>query len=215
MIKAVIFDFDDTLAQTWKQKWAHHKYTAKDSYGVELTDEKLAEHWGEPFNTMVGNLYGHPDTEENMIAENRKSEAEFKKLLMPGADSAIRELKSAGVQLGIITSLSTDFVLQDLDMLAFSRADFFYIAGADQTEFHKPDPRVFGEVLATLEKEGIEKTEIAYVGDSTLDCKAALGAGIHHVAITTGRDTKGDLEAAGATVIIEDISELPTVIAAR
>ncbi len=212
MIKAVIFDFDDTLAQTWKQKWAHHKHTAKDSYGVELTDEKLAEHWGEPFNVMVGNLYGHPDTEENMITENRSTEDLFRKPAMPGALEVVSTLKATGIKLGIITSTNTDFVKDDLIRLDFNLDDFFYITGAEHSEFHKPDPRVFDEVLAILAEEEIEKTEIAYVGDSTLDCQAALGAGIHHVAITTGRDTKEELVAAGASIILEDISELPATI---
>lgn len=209
MIKAVLFDFDDTLARSWEQKWAHHKHTAKESYGVELTDETLSEHWGKPFNKMVGLLYNHADTEENMMTENERTRDQFPKLPMDGAIETLELLRAEGIQLGVITSTLTQLVQGDLDRMGFSLDSFFHIQGADDSPFPKPDPRVFDNALLKLADEGIIKEEVAYVGDSLFDTKAALGAGVHFVAVTTGRDTAEELREAGATHIIKDIRELP------
>ena len=43
-IRAVLFDLDDTLLKTARIKWAHHKAVAAQ-YGIELTDETLAQYW--------------------------------------------------------------------------------------------------------------------------------------------------------------------------
>lgn len=212
MIKAVIFDFDDTLARSWEQKWAHHKYTAKESYGIELTDEVLGRHWGEPFDQLVGNLYNHSDDVEKMMAENQSSKDLFPKLIMDGALEVVSTLRAQNLTLGIITSTMTDFVKKDMTQLGLDVNDFFHIQGADDSPAHKPDPRVFEEILDKLAAQDITKNEIVYVGDSVLDCQAALGAGIHFVGVTTGLDTKESLEANKAVHIIEDIKKLPNLI---
>lgn len=57
-IKAVIFDFDDTLVNCFTPKSAQHKLVAKSLYGISLADETVREKWGLPFNKLISQLYG-------------------------------------------------------------------------------------------------------------------------------------------------------------
>ncbi len=87
--------------------------------------------------------------------------------------------------------------------------DFFIIQGADEVSAHKPDPDVFLPTLKKLDQKGINnKKSILYVGDSLDDLKAAYGAGIDFIAVTTGLYSREDFLAAGAKVILSDIREI-------
>ena len=57
MLKAILFDFDDTLLQTAQSKFAALKYTAKKFYNLELTDEEIRNYWGLPFTVFLRRLY--------------------------------------------------------------------------------------------------------------------------------------------------------------
>ena len=52
--RAVLFDMDDTLLLTREVKWDHHRFVAREHYGIELDDQTLRAHWGEPFDEMIG-----------------------------------------------------------------------------------------------------------------------------------------------------------------
>lgn len=63
------------------------------------------------------------------------------------------------------------------DHLLASRIESFYYK--DNTQFHKPDPRVFNELLAA---HNLSPQNSAYVGDSIGDAIAAKQAGLHFIA---------------------------------
>ena len=58
-----------------------------------------------------------------------------------------------------------------------SRVKAFYYK--DNTQFHKPDHRVFDELLA---EHGLSANNCAYVGDSVSDAVATNAAGMHFIA---------------------------------
>ncbi len=93
--KAIIFDLDDTLLKTAVIKWRHHKAVAHQFYGIELTDEKLGEHWGKPFDTMIGILYDNADTVDNMRSANRSIEAEYPKEIQEDTNETLSMLSEA------------------------------------------------------------------------------------------------------------------------
>ncbi len=53
-----------------------------------------------------------------------------------------------------------------------------------------------------------------YIGDSTRDVEAALVSGAGSVAVATGRSTEADLRAAGADVVLPDLTDTAAVIRA-
>lgn len=207
-VRAVVADLDDTLTQTWRIKWAHHKAVAQRMYGIELTDEVLAEHWGKPFDEMIRYLYQDADSVENMRAANRSLEAEFLKRAQPGACEVIRALRLGGMMLAVVTSTNQSFAEQDMSRLGFNLADFVAIQGAEATQAHKPDPAVFAPVLGELATLGIDVAETIYVGDALMDYYAARDARLGFVGVTTGRTTSEAFHSAGAEYVIDSIQGL-------
>jgi len=184
-IRAVLFDLDDTLLKTARIKWAHHKAVAA-RYGIELTDETLARYWGMPFDRMIGYLYNHADTVDNMRAANRALEPQFPKDIHDDTLAVLGTLALHGIVAGVVTSTNTEFAVADLGRLQVPDDAFVLVQGAEATPHHKPDGRVFDPALARLAELGISRSEVLYVGDALMDREAAVHAGIQFVGVATG-----------------------------
>ncbi len=204
--KAVLFDFDDTLVATIQAKWAQHKRVALEFYGITLTDEKIAKHWGEPFPVIVSNLYETDDAEQ-AIVNNWTCHDEYPKDIFPGTVPTLRHLRVAGKLMGIITATTIASLSHDLVRTAFPRVFIDYVQTCDDTPHHKPDPRVFKPTLAWLHGVHISPEEVTYVGDGLLDMKAATGAGFNFVGVETGLTTAEQFSEAGA-VSVPGIADL-------
>lgn len=199
-IKAVLFDHDDTLVGTMEPKWEHHKYTARTYYGKELTDEEIIPHWGKPLGELVCLLYGTDDAEQAM-ANNRACHEDFPKTLFDTTVLTLKRLKQAGKMVGIITATSRFSFEYDLDLHQIPREAIDYTQTADDTPYHKPDPRVFDPTITWLEEQSIHSTEALYVGDSIRDMRAAIGAGFNFLGVETGLVTAEQFRGAGASSI--------------
>lgn len=184
-IRAVLFDLDDTLLKTAQIKWEHHKAVAAQ-YGLTLTDETLARYWGMPFDQMIGHLYNHADTIENMRAANRALEAQFPKDIHDDTIEVLGKLSLAGIATGVVTSTNTEFALADLRRLRVPDEALLFVQGAESTPHHKPDGKVFDPALARLGELGIQRPDVLYVGDALMDYEAAVDAGIRFVGVATG-----------------------------
>lgn len=65
--------------------------------------------------------------------------------------------------------------------------DFAIISTRQDTEFNKPDSRVFDFTLKELaEKSGISKEECIFIGDTPEDITCGLAAGIETLVVMTG-----------------------------
>ncbi|MBN1331324.1 HAD hydrolase-like protein [Candidatus Dojkabacteria bacterium] len=205
--KFILFDFDDTLVNTREHIWAHHKYVAKEFYEIELTDEKLKEHYGEPMEELVLNLYERKDTAENMLTNYTKSRDQFPKTVYPDTIPTLNNLFALDKQLGIITATMKEYLVSDLKKYQFPYEKFLLLQGADETEFHKPDGRVFDFAFEEANKLGISKAEIIYIGDGLKDLMASQDAGIDFIGVAKGMTTKETFEKEGV-IAITDLSEL-------
>lgn len=195
-IKAVIFDHDDTLVDTIEPKWGQHKHVAKTFYGLDLSDEELKEHWGAPLPTLVKLLYKTDDVETAMRHVNSTLN-DFPKVIFPKTIDMLRMVHGAGKRTGIVTATSRFSFENDLSTLHFPLESIDYTQTADDTEYHKPDPRVFEPTLAWLATQHILPKEVLYIGDGLRDHQAAEGAGFHFLGVETGLTTSKEFAAAG------------------
>lgn len=208
-IKAVFFDYDDTLANSLQAKWAHHKYVAKTHYGKTLSDDEIREHWTNPFSQLVGLLYGDENLERAM-ENNLAHEAKFPKTLFADTIHILEQLHSNGFLTGIVTSTSRRSLMQDLSRYKFPDNLVDYIQTEDDTPYHKPDPRVFAPLLNYLADQRIKSTQVLYVGDGLHDMKAALEAGFNFLGVTTGLVSAQQFTEAGVKSVakLADIQDL-------
>lgn len=199
-VKVVLFDHDDTLVGTIAPKWQQHKYVARTHYGKELSDDDIRQHWGKPFTEMICLLYGTEDAEQ-ALAYNKASHQNYPKELFTATIPTLRRLKKAGKLIGIITATIRFSFEHDLELHSIPKDLLDYTQSAEDTPFHKPDPRVFKPVLAWLKEKNITPEEVIYVGDGLHDMKAALGAGFNFIGVETGLVTADEFRAADALSI--------------
>jgi phosphoglycolate phosphatase len=60
----------------------------------------------------------------------------------------------------------------------------------------------------------VRPSNVVVIGDTPLDVACAAAAGAHCIAVATGSHTAGDLRAAGADVVFEDLGDTARVLAA-
>lgn len=185
-ISAVIFDFDETLVDSFESRFsgirqAVERHLGRDFSKPEALDlvrrfsniEALARY------LSSDRVVAHDIAEtyrEYIYGEGRKDLRPF-----PGIRGALSRL-SKRMPLALVTSRYRDIshgednwgVIHDLAALRLSRY-FCVVVGYEDTDEHKPSPAPFLRCLDVLGLRGA----ILAVGDSPLDIRAARGAGIH------------------------------------
>lgn len=192
-IKAVIFDFDDTLVGTYRPIWNMHRHIAKKYYGIELTDETILKHWGQPINVLAKHYYQTDDPEQG-VAYILKENVNFPKEKFDHTIPLLQKLRGKGLKTGIVTASHLNLVDGDFITANLTKDMIDYIQTADDTDVHKPDPAVFNPLLSWADRHGIRKNEILYIGDGLHDMNAALSAGLSFLGVATGLVTISDFE---------------------
>jgi HAD superfamily hydrolase (TIGR01549 family) len=96
----------------------------------------------------------------------------------PKAKDVIKHFHKKGYKLAIVSSRDKgSFPWSDPIMKMFD------VVISEESKYHKPDPRVFENMLELCNKEGVNKKDIFYVGDLLIDYLAAKGAGINFICL--------------------------------
>jgi HAD superfamily hydrolase (TIGR01509 family) len=96
---------------------------------------------------------------------------------IPGMIELVRELKSAGAPIAIISN-SEGFLAELVEELGWADA-FDVVVDSGRIGIDKPDPRIFQHACSAL---GVSPGELLHVGDSwEADVQGALGAGANAV----------------------------------
>lgn len=183
--KAVIFDFDDTLVATHLAIWDLHRYVAKKYFNTELSNQKLEEFWGRPIPELITQYYRTEDIDSAMekLIFHRD---EYPKTILPHVTETMDYLKSRDKVIGVVTAATRPLFDYDARLTGIKAVGFDYIQTAEDTDQHKPDPRVFNPLIKFMRNISIEPHEVIYVGDGLHDHAAAIGAGIQFIGVTTG-----------------------------
>ncbi len=205
-IKAIIFDFDETLFQTKKFRVKAIQYWAKHFYDLDYSETEIAALWGTPFRKYFEILLKGKGDLDKAIEQYFSITPDFKSQPFPGTLEAIQELKKE-FTLAIVSAASKEMLIKDMKAANFPNDLFDFIQGDGETDFHKPDLRVFEPVLAFLKAKGIDKSEMIYVGDVIDDFLAANGAGLGFYGISGRGVSAEQWQEAGAKTIAE-IGEL-------
>ena len=124
--------------------------------------------------------------------------------LYPGVKEMLVNLREQGYRLGIVT---TKFAYRVRNIMKkFDTEDLFdvFIGVGDVTKV-KPDPE---GLLLAVEKLGVKKEEVLYVGDSYVDAMAAEAAGMKFAGVLTGNTTREEFEKYPKVGIYETVVEI-------
>jgi len=126
----------------------------------------------------------------------------------PGAIETLDYLSSLNKKMAIITNKPigfTEIILAELSLDKY----FMVVLGGDSLKNRKPHPDPFYEVM---ERVKVGPEDSVMVGDSSIDCEAALGAEVCVIGAAYGFRGREGLVGQGCIHIIDAISELQTII---
>jgi phosphoglycolate phosphatase len=192
-IKAVGFDLDGTFLNT------HVDYQA-----VDLADKDACRRHGIPFDELEFTtvkrlrqpirdwLISHGRENEIPIIE-KEIDSELTRIELehvdearpfPGSLECVRELKSRGYKVGLLTRGSLEYGDTVLKMMGI-RDEFDVVVGRDYTNYDhaKPSPKAMQYFADEL---GVKASEILYLGDNRTDYYSARDAGAVFVGVLSG-----------------------------
>jgi HAD superfamily hydrolase (TIGR01549 family) len=201
-----VLDVDGTLVDTNY----HHAiawYRAFREHGLTLPVWRIHRHIGMGGDQLVAAVAGKRIEDRQGDSIRAAETALYADLIgeaQPFADARrlLELLAERGHRLVLASSGKRDEVDHYLDLLSARELVEAWTTSADVQQT-KPDPDL---VVTAVEKVG--GGEAVLVGDSTFDCEAAVRAEVPTVAILTGGFSEQELRQAGASVVLESLSEL-------
>jgi len=186
MIKAILFDVDDTLIDFSRLATPIHIKVAK-KLKIKIPDKyKLNRSYGMPWKNIAKIFW--PDENYKKLRQEIIKELKKQKFKpFPGAINTIKKLKDKYI-LGVVSSKSKPILISQFKQTKIPYKHFRFMYSAEDTKFDKPDPRVFSKPIQQL--KNIKRNEILYVGDSIYDFISSKKAKLNFVAVLTGHYTK-------------------------
>lgn len=183
MIKAILFDYDDTLVQTRKTRYNTIYKLSEELFKIKITEKEIDAAWGLPAEEFLLKLFGRFSSDiQYLWSIYLAYSIKDRNLPHPGAFEFIHKYQNS-FQFGIVTSSSEKVVLRELDELQIETKLFLQIQTSDQTTVYKPNPNVFEPIFGLLNNKNISKEEVIYIGDSPIDYESASRFGFHFLGI--------------------------------
>jgi pyrophosphatase PpaX len=194
-LQTVLFDLDGTLIDSVR--------LILDSYHHTLTHHGLPprtdDHWlkgvGTPLNVQFAEWRDTPEQLEAMIATYREFNLKHHDRMVtvyPGVVEAVREIKAAGRQTGLVTSKNRQGAIRGLRLVGLE-ALMDVLVCADEVINPKPHPEPVEKAVELL---GADPGTTVYVGDSIHDMHSGRAAGVRTAAALWGPFGRSHLESA-------------------
>ena len=201
----MFFDLDGTLADTIPLIVASYQHAFRTVLGEEVEEDRARAWIGRP---LLGALLEEsPEHGHALDAAYREwNLANTARLIRryDGVPEMLRDLAAAGVRTAIVTSKRRETARLALEAVGVDHL-VEVVAGLEDTERHKPAPEPLLHGAAAL---GVEPGECVYVGDATVDLRAARAAGMAAIAVTWGAGSREALAAEGPDAVLDDVPAL-------
>jgi phosphoglycolate phosphatase len=209
-MKAVVFDFDGTLAvlnidfSVMKERvfdvmrgLGVDEGSLRETYLLEIIDE-VTQYLRENKPAAADRFY----EEAHCILQSVEMEAAEEGRLLPGVTATLERLRRRGFKVGIVTRNCEDAVKR-----VFPKINHFcdVFVSRNSTRKVKPHP---DHLTYTMNALGVRGEEAVMVGDHTLDIQAGKTVGMMTVGVLTGRITRAEFERAGADTVLLNATEI-------
>lgn len=205
MNKVVIFDMDGTILDTIDDilnainysldKYNLHNITKEECKSflgngpqklIERSLKDKQEYFKDVYNTYIDYYSNHNDI-----------------LTKPydGIIELLNKLKSDGYLLAVCSNKGNEDVVNLSNK--YFKCIFDYIIGSSDLIAKKPSPDMVYKILSDLNTK-----DAVYVGDSEVDVKTSINAGILGIFVLWGFRSKSTLKENGAKVLVKDSYEL-------
>jgi pyrophosphatase PpaX len=210
-VKAALFDFDGTLVDTTDLIYQSMRHAAGEVLGREVSRKVLMANVGQPLPRQM-KLLSAEHAEALLNSYRLHNEENHDALIkeFPGVEEALARLRSAGVQVAVVTSkrrFSVDMALKNFPGLGEVVDQWVTM---EDTNEHKPRPEPLHKALELL--GNVPREEATYVGDSPFDVAAAKAARVRSVAVSWGAFSEEALRAAGPDHLVPDLDAAVDVL---
>lgn len=182
MIKAVIFDLDGTLLDTRKDLADSINLVLKDLNKKQKDQAEIIKNVGHGISYLI---------EKTILPANDKEMEEasalFKKhyslgyndstTAYKGTKEVIDALIKQGILVGVVSNKDDEYV-QKLIEFHFNKIDRTYVLGGKPGLKKKPSSEPVDQII---DKMGVKKDEVIYIGDSMVDIETAHNASIYNI----------------------------------
>ena len=209
----LIFDFDGTLADTWRDIATGLNRTLREAGLDEATAPEVRDWVGRGVRRLIARAIDDPDPAriEPLYQRFRVHYADCcldTTALYPGMRAALDALGPRH-RLAILSNKPQLFLDQIAAGLGIAER-FAAVVGGDALAVSKPDPATLADVVARL--HGTAGDRVWMIGDSAVDVETGRRFGARTIGCAWGLRPRAELEESGAEVIIERPDELIGII---
>ncbi|WP_053220075.1 HAD family hydrolase [Virgibacillus senegalensis] len=176
-MKAIIFDFDGTLANTLPINIFGFQEVFKKFDQKDYSKEQIKDMFGPPEPELIEQNLESDNLDEAVSFYYQQYEDHHNRLVDKNEEieQLLSTLKERGLKLGVVTGKSRksfEYSLAELDMKRY----FDVLITGDDVEKAKPAPE---GIQRALQKVDISIDDAMYVGDSDDDMQAGKEAGVY------------------------------------
>lgn len=206
-IRAVLFDFDGTLANSFTPITSSTNHV-RQKFGLPPLPESEIRHYvGYGLTNLMQALIPNAPTEEaiDIYRSHHQTVMLTQTKLMPGVAETIHELSRRGFRMAVCSNKQVEFTRQLIKTLGLDQYFKAVLGPEDVDNRAKPDPAMLLEGLRRLE---VSKDEAVYVGDMAIDVHTAQSAGIVVWLVPGGAAGEESAEAAGPNRVLNGFAEI-------
>jgi pyrophosphatase PpaX len=206
-LQTALFDLDGTLIDSIQLILDSYHHTLAQHGLPARTDEEWLKGVGTPLHVQFADWRESPEILEAMIATYREYNLKHHDHMVtvyPGVVEAVREIKAAGIQTGLVTSKNRHGALRGLKLVGLE-ALMDVLVCADEVTNPKPHPEPVEKAVELL---GADPATTVYVGDSVHDMLSGRTAGVRTAAALWGPFGRAHLESAKPDYWLETPQDL-------
>lgn len=202
--KIIIFDFDGTIADTTK-KFIQIADLLSCKYNFQQFEiSKISEFKNHTLLDLALNYFKIPWYKIPFVIINFKkllAESADKTQLYPDIKDILKELKSKGFRLGLLTSSPTKSV--EIVLEKFELSNFFEFVKTNASYYNKER-----NIQKMINKNQLEKSDVYYIGDEIRDLNACKKIGVHCISVSWGFSSRELLLSHNPEIILEKPSQI-------
>ena len=187
-MRAVLFDFDGTLADTAPDLGGALNRMLSDRGKPALPIEKLRPHASSGARGLLFVGFGVVPQDEGYESMREEFLANYSAAicvhtkLFPGIEDLLGVLESKPMAWGIVTNKAVKLTTPLVDQLGLAKRAKC-VVGGDTTPHLKPHP---ASLLHAAGQIGVKPSDCCYLGDDLRDMQAARAAGMRPIAVEWG-----------------------------
>ena len=210
MYKTYIFDFDYTLANSEKGIVMCFQLLFEAEGYKGIPEDAIRRTIGMTMFDAMKSLTG--ETAQDRIYELIKEyKVRFSDKYMtanthlyPETLPVLKALKEQGSRCCIVSTKTRSRINETLRKYAMEDL-IDLVVGMEDVDNAKPAPDGINRVCDHF---GLDKKDVLYIGDNTIDAKAAQNAGVAFAAVTTGTTSEPDFRPLPHVAIMKDLSHI-------